>query len=560
MLRAARVLRYLPLHGVTGKPFHGKLSLLMAQVASTHNFTSPYWITSRYLDWITSGQVVVQNTEKSFVTTPETTMWHQNTEMTGLNSHVGEAETEKKKKVISWYNIAQTTDPSTVIRYVKQYASRYHRGVYHPLEGTSGALFHPAATLHLQIVAALNNYRSPYWISEVDLPKIDQGTLTSLPESKGLWFERSPLYSSGLNLVEEPDSSKESENSDCIGFTYFNAEQTTKPEAIVSHYENCVARSALTGKPYSREIQPFLQTFAKEHQLRYPYWFTKQGMSKLCGETTNFREDAQGLELDFSFQTRNTYTSTLYPIEHSTNVDLVLRRVRLGLALDLQTGLHLPLRYQANLFAVGERENFKSRIWFTKETLKQMFADRVSVRAEQKGIYLATGENEGNDQFEKTFDASVLAEERKIPPLHQPSEETMVWYNSDQTTNTKLVEYTANRRTIFTSKTNQKTRLMRSAFRGTTYPREFQEILRGVKVQKGFRSNYWLTERQMSWFQPKLEIREGESPVCVEGYLNDLKTFLYNVNQLKNIEVVVEHIKNMQAQQSTDVEVNKTEN
>ena len=89
-----------------------------------------------------------------------------------------------------------------------------------------------------------------------------------------------------------------------------------------------------------------------------------------------------------------------------------------------------------------------------------------------------------------------------------------------------------------------------SGLSGKPYPSAVADQLRTSTLQDPH--PYWVTEPELLFFNPVLEVRDGQRPLKVaedfsqEGYSRDVRAF-YNARQLKNPEVLDAHIKRLSA-------------
>ena len=252
-------------------------------------------------------------------------------------------------------------------------------------------------------------------------------------------------------------------------------------------------------------------------------------------------EGGEGEKREGGKTTTTTRVIRLYNAEHTTGKETLCARARRGGMIQYATGKLMRLSAQAVLWEEAERQGYRSNVWLRKRELGREGKGVVELKPGMTGVVLSRkatkgGENEAKEGMEDGGEGDAVPEQG------------VEWFNADQTTCPHAVIHGARKN----AEMGSATRVMRSGYCGTVYPRAVQRILRKKAQKKRFYSCYWVTVSQMRRFSPELKKRDGEEGIRFLATCKDKEEkvpyLLFNAAQLDNRSVLNEHVKNLNEQ------------
>ena len=402
-MRFVYALRYLPLRGVSGEPFPAPFCKNLAQVAQEKGFNSPYWVTEVQLQAITGGCITIQSGNSVVSELDGNNNVSQPSKAT-IKTNADISSREESDEIVEnkmWYNLEQTSDPGAATSMVQK-IGKYLRKSKSCVNAMTGRRFRPPHDLYLSTRAAQENWEWNIWVAAHELPLIGDGNISPLPMCKGVTFSKPPFADKpSYTVISEhgtPDFSASDASSATQPYVYYNAQQTSDSQEVVTHFFERVHRSALTSIPLGVPLQRVLQAFSKEHRLSSPYWITDRALTLVHGSRIMPLEGAKCCIVKITFKQGKEETHHFYNAESTTDPVRLIEFARRGLMRGIWGAKPLPLHWQAELHGHAKEKGFRSNIWLTEESLRNTFQDQVHIIPGQVGITIG-----GSNQDEESF-------------------------------------------------------------------------------------------------------------------------------------------------------------
>jgi len=255
-----------------------------------------------------------------------------------------------------------------------------------------------------------------------------------------------------------------------------------------------------------KNAQAPLREAAQTRGYKSPLWLTKEAAMELrC--YGGLQEGAVPVRVGDKGQ------GLYYNIEQTVHPDAQPMR-------SVLFGTIYPGRLQEVLSKHAKERGFQSPLWVTAEQLKKSETE-INLRPEIK-----------------------LKKDEQPIGIRNDNEVTHFYYNLFQIADVKsLYDFKSKYlRHLYESKRFlPKPTGPASAMTGKPFPKEPQHLLAQAAKEKGFRSRYWVTQKQLALFNPPLTLKEDAEPT--ELLSQDQRPYnIYNVDQIVEVEFVAEHL------------------
>eukprot|EP00760_Papus_ankaliazontas_P034781 PhM_4_TR747/c0_g1_i1/m.43304 len=325
--------------------------------------------------------------------------------------------------------------------------------------------------------------------------------LAALGFSSNLWLTERQMAQFGVTLKDsEKAKGFKSSTSDGHEFMLYNADQTSDAAKVASMKGRGIVTNALTKQRIRGQGERNLNERLNADKFSKNEWLSDRDVDSLG---LSLKKDAKPTEVSYEFQDvvaapdgtttteTRTVTQNFYNVDQLVDV-AVLERARKVYPISAATGRKYNGRVATTLLRHALEKNLTSPHWTTLSG------------AQSLGIFIKDGQEP----------ISVSVTDNKI----------VDFYNASQTSDPAKVAAAAYK-ALFSP---------RSAMSGSIYPEPTQGQLSSAAVKRKYRSVYWLTERQATFFS--VQIRDGEVPV--EAVMPDGVVRLFNAEQTTNKDLI----------------------
>ena len=178
--------------------------------------------------------------------------------------------------------------------------------------------------------------------------------------------------------------------------------------------------------------------------------------------------------------------------------------------INLTGGKRFSLPAQVLLIGHSNKHNLFSRFWVTQDLLREMFDNTISLKKDAVPVEVPICDLES-----KTTDvgAKSIAERLK--------QGVVLFYNAEQTNDSEAIHERCQRG------------FMRFICTGQVARPKLQHYLHLRAKKLDFRSNYWISKKQLLGDYPGLYPKDGARPLSIHTRKTGAKTSVYNLDQLE---------------------------
>eukprot|EP00759_Apiculatamorpha_spiralis_P028710 PhF_6_TR31193/c0_g1_i1/m.45748 len=272
---------YIAQSALTGLPFKDELQRVLTSEASSRGYVSSYWITPKQLRIFDrspfSGVSVVSSVSVSVMCDGVPLEFICLDELEETNKVAMEAW-RSKHSYLQYCHISEEEKKKRSSTMQQRQQEKFSLDYYEPISMFSGCpIVKKRLSSKMKNFANTQGYLSPYWTTRRHLAKFPDVVIK--PGMVGVVDELSfQIYNTITEWEGAPPSEPVGPNEPSEDNEWFNVEQTTGEDLLISHVLSIlkiVARSGKTGKPFAEECQAVLQATSRQRSYVSNYWLTE---------------------------------------------------------------------------------------------------------------------------------------------------------------------------------------------------------------------------------------------------------------------------------------------